>query len=43
MMFGSASPIVVWSAILKIIIASLAGGAGVAMVFWFVFLGTEGA
>lgn len=38
-----ASPIVVWSAIWKIIVASLAGGAGVAIVFGFVILGTERA
>lgn len=38
-----ASPIVVWSAIWKIIVAALAGGAGVAIVFGFVVLGIERA
>ena len=42
-MLGLASPIVVWSAILKIVIASLVGGAGVAIVFGFVVLGVERA
>ena len=42
-MLGFATPIVVWSAILKIIIASLVGGAGVAIVFGFVVLGLERA
>ena len=40
-MLGVATPIVVWSALLKIIIASLVGGAGVAIVFGFVVLGVE--
>ena len=42
-MLALASPIVVWSAIWKIIVASLVGGAGVAIVFGFVILGTERA
>jgi hypothetical protein len=42
-MIALASPIVVWSAIWKILVASLAGGAGVAIVFGFVILGTERA
>ena len=40
-MLALATPIVVWSAILKILIASLVGGAGVAIVFGFVVLGVE--
>ncbi len=40
-MLGLATPIVVWSAIWKIIVASLVGGAGVAIVFGFVVLGVE--
>ncbi len=40
-MLAMAAPIIVWSAILKIIIASLVGGAGVAIVFGFVVLGVE--
>lgn len=42
-MLGFASPIVVWSAIWKIVVASLVGGAGVAIVFGFVILGVERA
>jgi preprotein translocase subunit SecG len=42
-MLGLASPIVVWSAIWKIVVASLVGGAGVAIVFGFVIFGTERA
>jgi hypothetical protein len=42
-MLGLASPLVVWSAIWKIVLASLVGGAGVAIVFGFVILGTERA
>jgi hypothetical protein len=42
-MLAFASPIVVWSAMLKIVIASLAGGAGVAIVFGFVIYGLERA
>ena len=42
-MIAFASPIVVWSAIWKIVVASLVGGAGVAIVFGFVILGTERA
>jgi hypothetical protein len=41
--FAASSPIVVWSAIWKIVVASLVGGAGVAIVFGFVILGTERA
>jgi preprotein translocase subunit SecG len=41
--FAASSPIVVWSAIWKILVASLVGGAGVAIVFGFVILGTERA
>jgi hypothetical protein len=42
-MIALASPIVVWSAIWKILVASLVGGAGVAIVFGFVILGAERA
>jgi cation transporter-like permease len=42
-MIAIASPIVVWSAIWKIVVASLVGGAGVAIVFGFVVLGVERA
>jgi hypothetical protein len=42
-MLSFASPIVVWSAIWKIVVASLVGGAGVAIVFGFVILGVERA
>ena len=42
-MLGLATPIVVWSAIWKIVVASLVGGAGVAIVFGFVVLGVERA
>jgi hypothetical protein len=42
-MIAFASPIVVWSAIWKIVVASLVGGAGVAIVFGFVVLGVERA
>ena len=42
-MLGIAAPIVVLSALWKIIVASLVGGAGVAIVFGFVVLGTERA
>jgi hypothetical protein len=41
--FAASSPIVVWSAIWKIVVASLVGGAGVAIVFGFVILGVERA
>jgi hypothetical protein len=40
---AASSPIIVWSAIWKIVVASLVGGAGVAIVFGFVVLGTERA
>jgi hypothetical protein len=40
---AASSPIVVWSAIWKILVASLVGGAGVAIVFGFVILGVERA
>jgi hypothetical protein len=40
---AASTPIVVWSAIWKIVVASLVGGAGVAIVFGFVILGTERA
>lgn len=42
-MLALASPIVVWSAIWKIIVAALVGGAGVAIVFGFIILGVERA
>ena len=42
-MLGIAAPIVVLSALWKIIVASLVGGAGVAIVFGFVVLGVERA
>lgn len=42
-MLALASPVVVWSAIWKIVVASLVGGAGVAIVFGFVVLGVERA
>jgi hypothetical protein len=42
-MLEIAAPIVVLSALWKIIVASLVGGAGVAIVFGFVILGTERA
>lgn len=42
-MLSFASPLVVWSAIWKIVVASLVGGAGVAIVFGFVVLGVERA
>jgi hypothetical protein len=41
--FAASSPIVVWSAIWKIVVASLVGGAGVAIVFGFVIFGVERA
>ena len=40
-MLGMAAPVVVVSALWKIIVASLVGGAGVAIVFGFVVLGVE--
>jgi len=42
-MLGIAAPIVVLSALWKIIVASLVGGAGVAILFGLVILGTERA
>ena len=42
-MLGLAAPIIVWSALWKIVVASLVGGAGVAIVFGFVVLGVERA
>ena len=42
-MLALAAPIVVWSALWKIVAASLIGGAGVAIVFGFVVLGVERA
>jgi cation transporter-like permease len=42
-MLGFASPIVIWSAMWKIVVASLVGGAGVTIVFGFVVLGVERA
>ncbi len=42
-MLGIAAPIVVLSALWKIIVASLIGGAGVAIVFGFVVMGIERA
>jgi hypothetical protein len=40
-MLGMATPIIVVSALWKIIVASLVGGAGVAIVFGFVVMGVE--
>ena len=42
-MLAFGTPIVVWSAIWKIVVASLVGGAGVAIVFGFIVLGVERA
>ena len=42
-MLGIAAPIVDLSALWRIIVASLVGGAGVAIVFGFVVLGVERA
>lgn len=40
---AASSPIIVWSAIWRILVASLIGGAGVAIVFGFVIFGVERA
>ena len=42
-MLGIAAPIIVLSALWRIIVASLVGGAGVAIVFGLVVLGVERA
>jgi hypothetical protein len=42
-LIAASSPIVVWSAIWKIVVAALIGGAGVAVVFGLIPLGLENA
>jgi hypothetical protein len=40
-MLAIASPIIDWSAILKIVIAALVGGCGIVVVFGFLLLGIK--